>query len=184
MNTLVPVRVKKNGEPFKMYIPDPDKFSRAFTMFITGKPVLEITKELDVPHAILKSWIKRNRWVVQRNALINESVANVQEQLKVIISANILQVAERNLDTAEQIDDHIQIHLAKPTLGTKAIADLSRAAVSSAKIASAVVGLERATEEAAKPVGPIQWNIQLLVDDQAPKAITADTTLMIAETGT
>jgi hypothetical protein len=163
MKTLTPVRLTRKGKPFKFFIPNPAIFNQAFAMFITGKPLQEIMCELDVPYATLKSWIKRNHWVQQRNALINESAIDVQQQLKALLSANVLQVAERQLATAEKLDGHINEHLDKPSLGTKAIADLSRAAVSSAKIASDVVGLGKATEEASKKPCSIQFNLQVSV---------------------
>ena len=166
MNTLTPIKLTRKGKPFRRYIPDSNKFHRAFAMFMGGRTNQDICRELDVREHDLKHWIRSNDWTRQRNALINEAAVDVQQQLKDLITANILQVAERQLMTAEKLDGHIQLHLDMKSVGTKALADLSRAAVSSAKIASDIVGLGRATEEASKKPSSIQYNLMVIV---APK---------------
>ena len=77
------------------------------------------------------------------------------------MTANVLQVAHRQLMTAERLDAHIKAQLETDHLGTKALADLARAAAASFKIAANVVGLGKVTKEAGKKQSPIQYGMLL-----------------------
>jgi hypothetical protein len=173
--TLTPIKVRANGKVRKCKVQIKDgKLDQAFNMFLLGKSALQIGMELKIPVADVKHMARHNGWTSQRNALLNETKPTVQAQLQAVMADNIVKVAQRNLDTAEQLDDHIHVHLAKKKLGTKAIADLSRAALSTAKMAGDIVGLGKATEDAGKIQGPVTWNIAVQVVNNPPPAVPPD----------
>ena len=145
-------------------------------MFMQGADYATIASALLLEREQVVKWSLQSSWNKQRVALINEAAIDIQPKLKEIIQRNILEVASRQLVTSEMIDSHIHAHLIKPKLGTKALSDISRAAVSSASIASKVVGLERATEDVGRKPATIQFNLQVNVGGQKENAsVTIET---------
>ena len=83
-------------------------YTEAYALFVfEAKSARKTSDLLGIPFDTVKSWLKRDKWVMKRKEIETEIMESMHSQALVLISQNHAKVIKRHLNLGERLDQSI-----------------------------------------------------------------------------